>query len=129
MEASVTNLFESGRSPMAATGREPAGVPAMRFETVLTTALAAALLLAAAAVTMIYGAAWWPSFQALLPAPAAVQWWLALLGCRSLSWLPGAWSRLAQPAGRALPGAAMPATGEPASHARAPPAQTLPACL
>ena len=72
--------------------------PAMRLENVLTATLASVLVLAAVAATIIYGAAWWPSFQALLPAPAAMQWWLALLGCLSLSWLVGTWSRLAGPA-------------------------------
>ena len=67
--------------------------PAMRLENALTATLAAVLVLAAVAATIIYGAAWWPSFQALLPAPAAAQWWLALLGCVGLSWLVGAWFR------------------------------------
>ena len=70
-------------------------VPAMRFENTLTAVLAGVLVLAAMVVTIIYGAAWWPSFKVLLPAPAATQWSLALLGCMGLSWLLGAWSRLA----------------------------------
>ncbi|WP_426700979.1 hypothetical protein ACPPVV_16630 [Rhodanobacter sp. Col0626] len=80
-----------------------AGMPAheqassMALEGMLTTVLASVLLLAAATVTIIYGSAWWPSFKALLPAPAATQWLLALAGCLGMSWLLGAWSRRAGP--------------------------------
>lgn len=74
-------------------------MPAMTFERVLTTTLACVLLLAAVTVTVLYGATWWPSFEVLLPAPAAAQWLLALLGCLGLSWLLGVWSRWASPAG------------------------------
>lgn len=70
--------------------------PSMRLESMLATALAGVLLLAAVVVTIIYGATWWPSFKAVLPAPAATQWWLALLGCVCLSWVLGTWARLAQ---------------------------------
>ena len=70
--------------------------PATRFENVLTSMLAGVLVLAAVTVTVIYGATWWPSFRALLPAPAATQWGLALLACLGTSWLVGTWSRLAQ---------------------------------
>lgn len=69
--------------------------PAMTLERVLTITLAGMLVLAAGTVTVIYGAAWWPSFEVLLPTPAASQWLLALAGCLGLSWLLGAWPRLA----------------------------------
>ena len=64
--------------------------PGFTFESVMTTVLAGALLLAATAVTVIYGAAWWPSFQTLLPTPVTAQWLLALIGCLGISWLLGA---------------------------------------
>lgn len=72
--------------------------PTMALENVLTTTLASVFLLAAVTVTVIYGAAWWPSFAALLPAPATAQWLLALVGCLGLSWLLGAGALLAGPA-------------------------------
>lgn len=68
----------------------------MALENVLTTTLTSVFLLAAVTVTVIYGAAWWPSFETLLPAPAATQWLLALVGCLGMSWLLGAGSRLAR---------------------------------
>ncbi|MEO8748722.1 MAG: hypothetical protein ABI379_13885 [Rhodanobacter sp.] len=70
-------------------------VPAMRFENMLASVLAGMLVLAAVVVTLIYGAAWWPSFKVLLPAPAATQWLFALLACLAFNALLGAWSRLA----------------------------------
>lgn len=92
-EALPTDFAQQMSALVSAPGQRRA--PAMRFENVLTTTLAGVLLLAAVAVTIIYGAAWLPSFETLLPAPAATQWLLALLGCLGLSWLMGAWSRLA----------------------------------
>ncbi len=68
-------------------------VPALKLERVLTTMLAGVLLLAAVTVTVLYGATWWPSFEVLIPAPAAAQWLLALVGCLGLNWLLGAWSQ------------------------------------
>lgn len=73
-----------------------ARTPTMALENVLTTTLTSVFLLAAVTVTVIYGAAWWPSFETLLPAPAATQWLLALVGCLGMSWLLGAGSRLAR---------------------------------
>lgn len=66
-------------------------------ERILATVLASVLLLAAVVVTAIYGATWWPSFEALLPAPATARWLLALIACLGISWLFGAWSQLIQP--------------------------------
>ncbi len=66
---------------------------ATQLESVLATGLGGVLGLAAAVVTLIYGATWWPSFKAVLPAPAAMQWALALLGCLCLSWLLGVSTR------------------------------------
>lgn len=79
----------------------PRRVPVARLESVLAAALTGALLLAAVVVTLIYGAAWLPSFRALLPAPATTQWLLALLACLGLSWLMGMWLRWAEPADQA----------------------------
>lgn len=71
--------------------------PTVAFERTLTSALAGVLLLAAVTVTVLYGASWWPSFKLLLPAPAAAQWLLALLGCLGLNGVLGVWSRRASP--------------------------------
>ena len=65
--------------------------PRMGFERGLTITLVGILVLAAAIVTFVYGAAWWPSFKMLLPAPAAAHWWGVLSGCIGLSWLLDAW--------------------------------------
>lgn len=71
--------------------------PALAFERVLTITLAGIFLLAAVIAIVVYGASWWPSFKALLPAAAAAQWWLALGGCLALSWALGAGTTLAKP--------------------------------
>ena len=68
--------------------------PAVTLESILTVALAGALVLSAVAAAVKYGASWWPAFAAWLPAPAIVQWLLALVGCVGLTWLVGAGSRL-----------------------------------
>lgn len=73
----------------------PARPPAMALERALTSALVGVLLLAGVTVTFLYGNPWWASFKMLLPAPAAAQWMLSLLGCLGLSWVLGLWSRRA----------------------------------
>lgn len=87
--------FAEQVSALAAQRAQPR-MPAMALERMLTLALAAVLLLAAVVVTFIYGASWWPAFEALRPAPSAAQWWLALAACVGVSWLLGAWPRLAR---------------------------------
>ena len=79
--------------------------PAMTLERLMTTALASALLVAAVAATAIYSATWWPSFEALLPAPATAQWLLALIGCLGASGLLESWSRRVRPTDRVSKGA------------------------
>lgn len=81
-----------------ASAQSPRQVPTARLENTLATVLAGVLVLAAVIVAILYGATWLPPFEALLPTPAAAQWWLALLGCVGLSWLLGAASRVARSA-------------------------------
>lgn len=80
---------------VSALAMAPQRAPAAQLESTLTLALAVALVLSALAATAVYGATWWPTFTALLPAPSIVRWLLALLGCVGLTWLVGAGSRLA----------------------------------
>ena len=79
--------------------------PAMTLERLMTTALASALLVAAVAATATYGATWWPSFEALVPAPPTAQWLLALIGCLGASGLLETWSRRVRPTDRVSKGA------------------------
>lgn len=89
--------FAQQVSALAAT-QSRGQAPAMALERVLTFTLACVLLLAAGTVTVIYGATWWPSFEALRPGLATAQWILALAGCLGLSWLLGTWSGAERPA-------------------------------
>ena len=70
---------------------------AMTLESLMTTVLASALFVTAVAVTVIYGAAWRRSFEALLPAPPTTQWLLALIACLGVSGLVETWSRWVRP--------------------------------
>lgn len=65
--------------------------PTLAFEQTLTTTLTGVLVLAALCVTFIYGAAWWPSFKMLLPAPDAARWGLALGACLVSTWALEKW--------------------------------------
>jgi len=73
----------------------PAGnvVTGTRFEFILLAAIAIALAIAVVAVITLYGDAWLPSINAMLPAPGAVatRWLLAFAGCIGLSWLLAQW--------------------------------------
>jgi hypothetical protein len=69
-------------------------MPSPRFESVLTSVLLGTLAIAAGVVTLIYGSAWLPWFDTVLPTlhTQANCWLLALAGCLGASWLLGQWS-------------------------------------
>jgi hypothetical protein len=64
-----------------------------RFEFILIAAIGIMLVVAVVAVITLYGDAWLPSINAMLPAPGAVasRWLLAFAGCVGLSWLLAQW--------------------------------------
>jgi len=73
----------------------PAGnvITDTRFEFILIAAIGIMLVVAVVAVITLYGDAWLPSINAMLPAPSAVasRWLLAFAGCVGLSWLLAQW--------------------------------------
>lgn len=73
----------------------PAGnvITDTRFEFILIATIGIMLVAAVVAVITLYGDAWLPSINAMLPAPGAVasRWLLAFAGCVGLSWLLAQW--------------------------------------